>query len=563
MLDICFHSPTPPPFTGVFRSICFPPLIERQSADVAALVHGLDRKNWVERTHRLHRVAVRLDRLAGTPLVLAVRAWKISSTPLLQQRWTTPLAPEATSSERWARRTARGDYSHILHIGTFNTMRDRVLTTFRATLGLYENLTALNMQGMIIDTSFRQTLASLSRLRDLILDGCDITPPEGIVLNVHCFTMSATRQPETGFRRNASDDSPSTEGRLQLIYPDHVVELNLHAEVQSASVIAGFGNATLSNLGHLVLHALFNADVLLDLLKRCPRLESLVIPSISRSPGTALPQYLPQHVVPLLRTLTVPWDMVGLLTLNRPISAVTVLNLDPSNPVPIDDMKGVFIDISRSSTPIRSLVIPCTSSTIETLAFIASIFPTLPELSMDIPEKDEDRWTFRCGFRPSEDRREDMRSPELNDEEAFDNLPAEVLSDSEEHPPPVRREKPTQTPSASLPLWADPPTLEDLLNETASLSRMAKEDPPLPAIPSGTYSDFLRRICLDLVEFPPNIALLQIRPPGGASRPPRQREAAAIAALSRQSPRLREVTLGPSTWQISSPDSCELLGGSK
>jgi hypothetical protein len=89
---------------------------------------------------------------------------------------------------------------------------------------------------------------------------------------------------------------------------------------------------------------------------------------------------------------------------------------------------------------------------------------------MDIPEKDEDRWTFRCGFRPSEDRREDTRSPELKDEEAFDNLPAEVLSDSEEHPPPVRREKPTQTPSASLPLWADPPTLEDLLNETASLS---------------------------------------------------------------------------------------------
>jgi hypothetical protein len=111
---------------------------------------------------------------------------------------------------------------------------------------------------------------------------------------------------------------------------------------------------------------------------------------------------------------------------------------------------------------------------------------------------------------------------------------------------------------------------------------MAKEDPPLPAIPSGTYSvriiydmyaasnadanpfqDFLRRICLDLVEFPPNIALLQIRPPGGASRPPRQREAAAIAALSRQSPRLREVTLGPSAWQISSPDSYELLGGSR
>ncbi|KAJ7843165.1 hypothetical protein B0H13DRAFT_1909506 [Mycena leptocephala] len=134
-----------------------------------------------------------------------------------------------------------------------------------------------------------------------------------------------------------------------------------------------------------------------------------------------------------------------------------------------------------------------------------------------------------CGMQRSADLREDTRSSERNDEEAYDNLPAKVLSDSEEHP----------------------------------LPPMPKEDPPLPAIPSGTYSDFLRRICLDLVEFPPNIALLQIRPPKGASRPSRERETAAIAALSRQYLRLREVTLRPSVWRISSPDSYELLGGSK
>ncbi|KAJ7853464.1 hypothetical protein B0H13DRAFT_2082666 [Mycena leptocephala] len=513
----------------LFRSICFPPLIERQSADVAALVEGLNRNNWVERTHRLHRVAVRLDRLAGTPLVLAVRKWKISSAPPLPQRWTTPLSPDATRAE-WLARMALEDSSHIRHIGSFNAMHDRVLAAFRTTLGLYQNLTTLNMQGIIIDPSLRQTLASLSRLQDLILDGCDITPPEGIVLNLCRLTICATRQRDTGFRRNASDESSSTESRLQLVYPDRLLELNLHAAVQSASAIAGFGDVMLSNLRHLGLHALFNADVLLDLLKRCPRLESLVIPSISRSSGTPLPQYLPQHVVPLLRTLTVPCDMVGLLTLNRPISAVTVLNQDPSNLVPIDHMKGVITDISRSSTPIRSLVIPCTSSTIETLAFIASMFPTLPELSMDIPEKDVNRWaSFNRGFQPGEDLREDTRSPELNDEEAFDNLPAEVLSDSEEHPLPVRRAKPAQTPRAAVSLWADPPTL---LNRACT----PKQAPPLPAIPSGTYS---------------------------ASRPSRDRRAAAIAALSRQYLRLREVTLGPFVWQISSPDSYELLGGSR
>jgi hypothetical protein len=117
---------------------------------------------------------------------------------------------------------------------------------------------------------------------------------------------------------------------------------------------------------------------------------------------------------------------------------------------------------------------------------------------------------------------------------------------------------------------------------TFSFQCTPKQAPPLPAIPSGTYSvriihdmyavsnvyanpfqDFLRRISLGLVEFPPNITLLQIRPPKGASRPFRDRRAAAIAALSRQYLRLREVTLGPSVWQIPLPDSYELLGSSK
>ena len=34
----------------LFRSICLPLLLERQTADIAALAHGLTRYNWVERT---------------------------------------------------------------------------------------------------------------------------------------------------------------------------------------------------------------------------------------------------------------------------------------------------------------------------------------------------------------------------------------------------------------------------------------------------------------------------------------------------------------------------------
>jgi hypothetical protein len=437
----------------LFRSLCFPSLIERQSADIASLVEHIDRNNWVQRTHRLHRAAVRLERLAETPLVLAVRAWKITSAPPLRQRWTTPLAPDADWSEQLTRRMARGDYSHILHIETFNSVRDRVLATFLATLGLYRNLVSLNMQGMTIDTSLRQTLASLSQLQELILDGCVITPPDGVLLNLERLTISATRQPGTSFRGSASDEDTASEGRLEIVHPQYLVELYLHAAVQSAALITGFRDATFSNLRHLSLHALFNPYYLLDLLKRCPRLESLAIASIYRSSGTPLPKCLPQHVVPLLRNLTIPWDLVGLFTLNRPISAVTVLNVDGH--VSIDNMKGVLIDILRSSAPIRSLVIPCTTSTIETLAFITSSFPALPELSMDIPERDKERRVFRCGNGNGEDLREDTRSPELNDELAFDDLPTDALSDSEEHPPPIH---PAQSHLRSVILWPDLPS---------------------------------------------------------------------------------------------------------
>ncbi|KAJ7935745.1 hypothetical protein B0H13DRAFT_2261896 [Mycena leptocephala] len=437
----------------LFRSLCFPSLIERQSADIASLVEHIDRNNWVQRTHRLHRAAVRLERLAETPLVLAVRAWKITSAPPLRQRWTTPLAPDADWSEQLTRRMARGDYSHI---PISSTSRPSIPSATESS------------QRMTIDTSLRQTLASLSQLQELILDGCVITPPDGVLLNLERFTISATRQPGTSFRGSASDEDTASEGRLEIVHPQYLVELYLHAAVQSAALINGFRDATFSNLRHLSLHALFNPYYLLDLLKRCPRLESLAIASIYRSSGKPLPKCLPQHVVPLLRNLTIPWDLVGLFTLNRPISAVTVLNVDGH--VSIDNMKGVLIDILRSSAPIRSLVIPCTTSTIETLAFITSSFPALPELSMDIPERDKERRVFRCGNGNGEDLCEDTRSPELNDELAFDDLPTDALSDSEEHPPPIH---PAQSHLRSVILWPDLPS-------RLTTIPVAKEDPPLP-----------------------------------------------------------------------------------
>jgi hypothetical protein len=132
--------------------------------------------------------------------------------------------------------------------------------------------------------------------------------------------------------------------------------------------------------------------------------------------------------------------------------------------VSMDDMKSLLIDISHASAPIRSLIIPCTASTIETLSLSSSILPALSELSMDIPDKDMTEGWELCCMDGGEDLREDTWCPELNDEDAFDSLHDETLSDSEEDLPPVCRAGPTQTLS-----WADPPTVQEMLSGIASL----------------------------------------------------------------------------------------------
>ncbi|KAJ6537869.1 hypothetical protein B0H19DRAFT_1181091 [Mycena capillaripes] len=491
----------------LFRSLCLPILLAQQSADIAALVDELDRNNWVDRVHHLHRIAVRLDRLAGSSHVLAVRA--------------------ASLDARFLRMlTLEDGYSHVLHIGIFNIMRDRVLATFRATIGLYQNMNSLSMRGITIDTALRQTLKSLSNLRELVLDECDITAPDGVLLKLQRFTISAI---ETKSAIETAQGSPE----IHLVDPEHLLELRMLSAVQATSVFGGLRSHKFPNLSHLSLHPLFNFNIF-ALLERCPQLVSLVIPSIH---PTSLPIYLSPHVVPLLRKITAPWDIVGLFASNRPIDAATVLNKEPGDPMTIESIRGVLIEISRSSATILSLGIPPTSSPIEALALTVSIFPALAELYMDLTT-DRVR-VLTCGYGMLDlDTREDTRCPELDDETAFDNVPADEISDSEDVVEEAKSQ-PLQSQSTTS-MWA-----------TRNRRTGTYEEIPLPATPSGSYSDLLRRICAGLVEFPPEIAVLKlslrpVRKLRGSWKP---HEGATVAALRQQYPRLREVTLGSTTWE--------------
>ncbi|KAJ7096884.1 hypothetical protein C8R44DRAFT_889484 [Mycena epipterygia] len=62
----------------LFRSICLPLLLREQHADLAALPSGFDYsgQHLIDLARHMHRIAVRLDKLAEGPRVLSVRSWK-------------------------------------------------------------------------------------------------------------------------------------------------------------------------------------------------------------------------------------------------------------------------------------------------------------------------------------------------------------------------------------------------------------------------------------------------------------------------------------------------------
>ncbi|KAJ7906557.1 hypothetical protein B0H13DRAFT_1619255 [Mycena leptocephala] len=127
----------------LFRAICFPQLLQNQSLDAAALQLDFGRYNWIYRLHKLHRAAVRLDRLAPDHAA-SVRSWKFI----------------AMEGRHWARHP-----KYIHNIRLFDTVYDRVLATFSSTLGLYKNLHTLHLQHLTIDAPMRNPLLSLSMLR--------------------------------------------------------------------------------------------------------------------------------------------------------------------------------------------------------------------------------------------------------------------------------------------------------------------------------------------------------------------------------------------------------------
>ncbi|KAF7365789.1 hypothetical protein MVEN_00452900 [Mycena venus] len=453
-----------------FRSLVIPHLFEEQTLDVAALAQGLDRDNWMDRVRHLHRTAVRLDKLQG------------SFAPLVHT-WKATFHHGMTLSRY---------HSDIENIHLFDTLSGRVVATFFATLRHYRNLSSLHFGFATIDLGVREALRCLPALKELHLCNCGIAAAEAL-LRIDALKMI--------------DCFPIASDSIQLASPEILRTLDVTPDVSPA--ISGFGSDTLSTLVELSLGDVADAQQLFQFLAQCPQLQLLAIGFLE----LPLPP-VPPSIIPHLRDLTAPPEVVRVLAPHRPIHSVTISDRRLRKA----DIMPLCMAISRATVPLQSLNLPHAEPSLEILADISSLFSELKQLSLKLPGD-----PICCGIfdyeSPGSPITVDRRTLELNDDEAFTRiLPSDDISDAEEDaPPPIkvaeRTEKFSQRlsrfgPKISVRIllgWLQdgllflPPTIESFLVEEVDLY-LPSEDQHQPIALLARLYPHLRRLRFDGLE---------------------------------------------------------------
>ncbi|KAJ7096885.1 hypothetical protein C8R44DRAFT_748673 [Mycena epipterygia] len=195
--------------------------------------------------------------------------------------------------------------------------------------------------------------------------------------------------------------------------------------------------------------------------------------------------------------------MVRFLTPHRPVCAVKVSEVTPRHAAELlpELLLDSFSDISRAPVPLRSLtVIP--PMTPDLFTAIISLSPELQNLSITFLEEDRSGCSRFPGRRLSD--RGDPPSLELcDDDEVFDNLPVEEISDNE-------GDGGTHSPRV--------------------INLVDRSIPELPG--SRNLYNILNGICGGVISLLPEIAVLCLQ------------EHQVVASLSRLYSHLREVRLG-------------------
>ncbi|KAJ7820195.1 hypothetical protein B0H13DRAFT_2452148 [Mycena leptocephala] len=451
----------------LFRSLCLPLLFQTQSVDTIDLTRG----DWITNVHRLHRAAVRLERIVDGPRVRMVRSWTFAANG-------NPVYHSSC-------------LSHITNIGMVDAMYKRVITAFSSTLGRYQHLRSLNIRELPIDRPFRDTLVSLSMLEEVTLGNCEIPERDGVLLNLKSFAMSSTG----GGRIKELSEEPLelvSPGQLQTLKIDGWVIPGYHIRPQSLSAF----------------------------LTQCPRLQGLSAGKFSRDGLASFSGHIHPETIPLLRSIDAPLDLVLALTPNRPVCDVIVrVIVRAGRSFFPEDIPPEVLDISNASVPVRSLALPTTYPTLESLNTMLSLFPELTSLSMEIDCEEHPR--FRCGGRRG--RMGKPWTPEIDT-----RVPSSAM----------------RAPSIRSHLKRSPMERKSSLPPPFMLHR--KRTQRCPTLSACMY-EILSWICSGLVSLPAEIEVLRFPVRSYFSQSTELSDGhqhQVVAALSRMYPSLRELEMG-------------------
>ncbi|KAJ7636208.1 hypothetical protein FB45DRAFT_1024339 [Roridomyces roridus] len=425
----------------LFRSLCLPNLFAHRTVDVGAIIQGIGMANWIDRTHTLHRLVLRLDGIAQPPYGQLVRTCTARFAAALHTH-PGPLGegPDArilrlSQMPCWG---TVADYSHIRHIGTFNALRDRAYNKLVESLGVYRNLTKLDMERILIDERVRTILGSLENLEELTLNICDIDPPAGPLLKLRRFTLCENSKEMYAKLPRHFGPTPPADYQVHLIDPAHLVQLRMDPSALTVPMFNGFKGRTFPVLRDVTLWPEFERVVLPFFLENAPSIESLSLPGLAWGPDTVI-EPLSTQVLPNLSKLAADAHVVVEFATGRPVCEVSVTHSWDTGLESVK-LRDVLVQLSQGSlTAIRSLALAHTRSTTETLAAVTAIFPALSELTLNHPGGRMPRGARERGQVPMMSTMitgasftGDERVVELDDERVFEGLPEEVVSDSEE-----------------------------------------------------------------------------------------------------------------------------------
>ncbi|KAJ7715817.1 hypothetical protein B0H16DRAFT_1615063 [Mycena metata] len=275
------------------------------------------------------------------------------------------------------------------------------------------NLSSLHVKHFTIDPLV-EALTSLSSLDELKLYNCHI-PTTLQSLKLRTLEVSGL-------------NPPPTSGALSIASPATLRTLAVDGQI--SQLVAGFGGRPMQELTHLSVQVVREVEEFFSFLDRCPQLEALVVNGLYR--GTTLPTFVHQSTLPRLNTLAGPPEFMQLLTPGRPVTAARVLGhhrVEDS-----DSLILVCADISRSSAPVQSLSLPYPFPSPSFFATVTFLFPDLKQLSMKIRvmEVFSNYSVSSARDGPTIDR------TDLRDENAFEDIPEDEISDAEgEAQPPV------------------------------------------------------------------------------------------------------------------------------